>query len=172
MAIVTTLPQRADRFDRRFVAFLQANSITALRIAIAVVFLWFGFLKFFPDLSPAEDLALRTTEKLTLGLIPEIVNRVVLATWECAIGIGLLIGRWRRAVLLALWAQMAGTFLPLVFFPSEAFSDPFVPTMEGQYIIKNIIIVTGAMVVGATVRDTRARPSRPAADEALRRADG
>ena len=157
---LATASRDVERVDRRIVGWLQLHSITALRIAIGVVFLWFGFLKFFPGLSPAESLVADTTARLTFGLLSDRLNLWILATWECAIGLGLLIGRWRRVIVLLLWIQMVGTFLPLIFYPGETFSKPFVPTLEGQYIIKNIVIVTGAMVVGATVRGRQPRPSK------------
>jgi uncharacterized membrane protein YphA (DoxX/SURF4 family) len=126
------------------------------RIALGIVFLWFGALKFVPDLSPAEDLAARTVETLTLGLVPPSVSVPVLAAWECAIGIGLLSGRFLRLTLLLLAVQMAGTVTPLVLFPNETFTRfPWAPTLEGQYIIKNVVLIAAAMVVGATVRGGR-----------------
>ena len=77
----------------------------------------------------------------------------VLAAWESVIGLGLILGRGLRGVLLLLAVQMAGTFTPLLLFPQETFSSfPLVPTLEGQYIIKNIVLIGAAMVVGATVR--------------------
>ncbi|MFD1733839.1 hypothetical protein ACFSC4_25675 [Deinococcus malanensis] len=77
----------------------------------------------------------------------------MLATWECAIGLGLLSGRFLRLTLVLLFAQMASTFLPLVFFPEETFTVlPWVPNLEGQYIIKNLVLVSAGLVVGATVR--------------------
>jgi uncharacterized membrane protein YphA (DoxX/SURF4 family) len=142
-----------DRFDRWVTALLAAHGLTALRIALAVVFLWFGVLKFFPGLSPAQDLASRTIEVLTFGLVPPAVALPVLAAWEVAIGVGLLIGRWMRVTLLLLFVQMLGTVTPLVLFPAETWIQaPVAPTLEGQYIIKNIVLVTAALVLGATVR--------------------
>jgi len=95
----------------------------------------------------------RTIETLTLGNVPASVALPVLAAWEVAIGLGLIIGRWMRAVLLLLIAQMLGTITPLVLFPAETFVRiPYAPTLEGQYIIKNIVLVTAAIVLGATVR--------------------
>lgn len=139
--------------------FLARLGIPILRVAIGIVFLWFGLLKFFPNLSPAEQLAGRTIEVLTLGMVKPAVSLPVLAAWETAIGIGLISGRFLRAVLLLLAVQMAGTLLPLVFFPAETFSVfPFAPTLEGQYILKNVVIIGGAMVVGATVRGGRLEP--------------
>jgi uncharacterized membrane protein YkgB len=131
---------------------MQRHSVTALRLAIGLVYLWFGALKFFPSRSPAEGLAARTIERLSGGLVTSRVSLPLLAAWECSIGVGLLWGHGRRSILALLWTQMAGTFLPLLFFPRETFAKPLVPTLEGQYIFKNIVIVAGAMVVAATVR--------------------
>ena len=129
------------------------HGLTLLRLALGVVFFWFGFLKFFPGASPAEGLAGRTIETLTFGAIPQGTALMILAIWECAIGIGLFVGRWMRAVLLLLFVQMLGTITPLFLFPTETFTVfPIAPTLEGQYIIKNIVIVSAAIVLGATVR--------------------
>jgi uncharacterized membrane protein YphA (DoxX/SURF4 family) len=144
---------RLDRIDRRVTLFLAAAAIPLLRIALGIVFLWFGALKFFPGLSPAQDLAARTIETLTLGVVQPSVSLPFLAAWECLIGIGLLSGRFLRATLLLLVVQMAGTLTPLLLFPGETFTQfPVAPTLEGQYIIKNLVLVAAAMVVGATVR--------------------
>jgi uncharacterized membrane protein YphA (DoxX/SURF4 family) len=146
------LPEPIERLDVRITRTLARISVPALRIGLGVVFLWFGVLKFFPNLSPAETLAARTIEQLTLGLVPPAVSLPVLAAWESLIGLGLIVGRFLRAVLFLLVVQMLGTLTPLVIFPGETFSAPFVPTLEGQYIIKNIVLIGAAMVVGATVR--------------------
>src|SRR5690242_5077400 len=129
------------------------HGLTLLRLAIGVVFFWFGILKFFPGASPAEELAGRTIEVLTGGAVPAATALPILAAWEVAIGVGLFIGRWMRAVLLLLFVQMLGTITPLFLFPGETFKVfPFSPSLEGQYIIKNIVIVSAAIVLGATVR--------------------
>ena len=144
---------------------MAAHGLTVLRLAIGVVFLWFGALKLVPGASPAEDLAARTIERLTFGIVPPDVALPVLAVWEVAIGIGLLIGRWMRAVLLLLFVQMLGTITPLFLFPSETFTTfPLAPTLEGQYIIKNIVIVSAAIVLGATVRGGELTAEPVAAD--------
>jgi uncharacterized membrane protein YphA (DoxX/SURF4 family) len=135
------------------------HGLTLLRIALAVVFFWFGVLKFFPNASPAEALAGRTIETLTFGAIREDVALPILAVWEVLIGIGLFLGRWMRAVLLLLFVQMLGTITPLFLFPSETFTIfPIAPTLEGQYIIKNVVIVSAAIVLGATVRGGELSP--------------
>ena len=150
---MTKAPHWFDRLDRRITEWMAAHGLTLLRFALGIVFFWFGVLKSFPGLSPAEMLAGRTIEALTLGAIPTAVALPILAVWEMAIGLGLFIGRWMRATLLLLFVQMLGTITPLFLFPAETFSTfPFVPTLEGQYIIKNVVLVSAAIVLGATVR--------------------
>ena len=145
-----------DRLDARITAALARAGVPVLRIGLGIVFLWFGVLKFFPDLSPAADLATRTIERLTLGAVTPGLALPVLAAWEALIGLGLLTGRYLRATLFLLALQMAGTITPLVLFPADAFTwFPFAPTLEGQYIIKNVVLIGAAMVVGATVRGGR-----------------
>ena len=139
--------------DTRITAWMARYGVLILRISLGTVFFWFGVLKFFPGLSPAQDLAMRTMHILTFGLIPVNLSIVVLATWECLIGIGLILGLFMRATLLLLWVQMLGTMMPLFFFPQEAFTYiPYAPALEGQYIIKNIVLISAGLVIGATVR--------------------
>jgi uncharacterized membrane protein YphA (DoxX/SURF4 family) len=147
------LPEPIDRLDVRITSTLARLGVPALRIALGIVFLWFGVLKFFPNLSPAELLAARTIEALTFGAVGPGVSLPALAVWESVIGIGLILGRWLRPVLFLLAVQMVGTFTPLLLFPGETWSVfPIAPTLEGQYIIKNVVLVAAAMVVGSTVR--------------------
>jgi uncharacterized membrane protein YphA (DoxX/SURF4 family) len=142
-----------DRLDQIIVRWLARYSLPFLRIGMGVVFLWFGTLKFFPGLSPATDLALRTIDVLTFGLIPGNMSLIMLATLETAIGLGFLTGRYMRLTLGLLVFQMAGTLTPLVLFPGEAFLYfPYAPTLEGQYIIKNLVLIGAGLVIGSTVR--------------------
>ena len=90
---------RLDRLDRRITISLAAAAVPVLRISLGLVFLWFGALKFFPGMSPAQDLAARTIEQLTFGLVPPAFALPVLAAWEVLIGLGLLSGRFLRATL-------------------------------------------------------------------------
>ena len=166
------MPRRLESLDARITETLARIGVPVLRIGLGVVFLWFGILKFFPGASPAEVLAARTIQTLSGGIIGPSVSLPMLATWESLIGLGLLTGRFLRATLLLLVVQMFGTLTPLVLFPAETFTVfPFAPTLEGQYIIKNVVLVGAAMVVGATVRGGRldpepapetSRPHRPA----------
>ncbi len=139
--------------DEHLTKWMADHSILFLRIAVGIIFFWFGILKFFPSMSPAEDLAARTISKLTSCFISHDLSIPVLAAWECLIGIGLVSGKFLRATLALLFLQMLGTILPLFFFPEETFIHfPYAPTLEGQYIIKNLVIIAAAIFIGSTVR--------------------
>lgn len=139
--------------DVRVTNWMARYGILIMRLGLGLVFLWFGVLKFFPGLSPAEDLATRTISTLTFGLVGPSLSLPVLAAWETAIGVGLLTGKFMRVTLLLLFLQMIGTAMPLVLFPSEVFAQfPISPTLEGQYIIKNVVLIGAGLVLGATVR--------------------
>jgi len=141
------------RFEKIFTQWMAAHSILFLRIALGVIFFWFGVLKFFPNLSSAENLAIRTIENLTSGTMSDKTSILILATWECLIGIGCILGKFMRITLILLFLQMLGTIMPLFMFPELTFTSlPFVPNLEGQYIIKNLIIIASAIVLLATVR--------------------
>jgi uncharacterized membrane protein YkgB len=147
---VIALYHRADAAITRWMA---QNGVRLLRISLGIVFFWFGFLKFFPGLSPATELALKTIDTLTFGMVAPGIAINVLAAWESAIGLGLIFGVAMRATLLLLFVQMLGTITPLFLYPELTFTRiPYAPTLEGQYIIKNIVLVSAAIVIGATVR--------------------
>ena len=142
-----------DRLDSQITGWMARYGVTLTRLALGIVFLWFGVIKLVPEWSPAADLAIRTIDRLTLGLVPPGLGLVLLAVWESVIGLGLLSGKFLRLTLLLLFLQMPGTMLPMIFFPSETFVHfPYSPTLEGQYIIKNLVLVSAAIVIGATVR--------------------
>ncbi|MDR5695615.1 MAG: DoxX family membrane protein [Armatimonadota bacterium] len=150
---MSALQQIFETVDRRVTAWMARHGIGLLRVSLGIVFLWFGFLKFFRGLSPAQDLATRTISVLTFGRLSPDVSILILAAWECLIGLGLLLGIFMRATLLLLWLQMLGTITPLFLFSSEVFTRiPYAPTLEGQYIIKNIVLISAGIVLGATVR--------------------
>lgn len=150
---MSTLLQNYDRLDTALTAWMTRNGIRFLRVSLGVVFLWFGVLKFFPGLSPAQTLAGDTISILSFGHLAPDSAVFVLAIWECLIGIGLIAGFFLRATLFLLWLQMLGTITPLFLFPDKCFTVvPIAPTLEGQYIIKNLVLVTAGLVIGTTVR--------------------
>ncbi|WP_224484413.1 DoxX family membrane protein [Robertkochia aurantiaca] len=129
----------------------SSNCLFYLRVSLGIIFIWFGVLKFFPALSSAEDIAGKTILKLTFGYIEPFLSIPLLAFVECLIGIGLLINRLMRFVLILLYIQLLGTMSPLFLFPELTFSESvLVPTLLGQYIIKNLVLLSAAIVIGAT----------------------
>ncbi|WP_425145253.1 DoxX family membrane protein [Deinococcus sp.] len=160
---------RLHLLELRMIGWWAQHGILLLRLSLGLVFVWFGAQKFFPGVSAAQDLATRTISVLSFGLIHPGLSLPVLATWECLIGLGLLSGQFLRLTLVLLFVQMAGTFLPLVFFPHETFKIvPLVPTLEGQYILKNLVLISAGLVVGATTRGGRIIHDAAAAQAAVK----
>ena len=118
-----------------------------VRIPLFIIFFWFGLLKVL-DLSPATELIIDTVFWMPF-LSPENWN-IVIGWWEMAIGICFLSKKTTLLAMVLMFLQMTGTFMPLVILPEITFqsSNPFLPTLEGQYIIKNIIIITAALIIG------------------------
>ncbi|MBE0576710.1 MAG: DoxX family membrane protein [Desulfuromonadales bacterium] len=144
--------QRIISIDQKVRSWMKQFGILSLRISLGIIFFWFGLLKYFPDMSPAEDLARQTFEILTFGLVSQNLAIKILATWECAIGLGMLMGKYMRVVLLLLALQMVGAMSPIFLFPEKVFVQiPWVPTLEGQYIIKNLVLISAAIVLGSKV---------------------
>jgi uncharacterized membrane protein YphA (DoxX/SURF4 family) len=134
----------------------ESRAIGAVRASVGVILLWFGFLKFFPGLSPAEALASNTLKVLSCGALCPRTSVFLLATFESALGLLWLSGLWTRWAVLLLWLHMSGTALPVLLFPSETFTRfPYAPTFEGQYILKNIVIVCASLVVWTYERRRR-----------------
>ena len=145
--------ERFDSLDRGITGWMARWGLLLLRISVGIIFLWFGVLKFFPGFSPAETLATSTIQVMTGGLVEPRLALFVLAAWESLIGLGLIFGKALRATLFLLFLQMPGTVSPMFLFPELTFQHfPFVLTIEGQYIVKNLVLVSAGIVIGATVR--------------------
>ena len=129
---------------------LYANSTRLLRWAIGINYFWFGILKFFNGLSPAENLAKDTIRIITFGMIPDIVNLMLLAIWEVGIGVFFLSGYFTRLGAKAAIVHMIFTFLPLFFFPDVSFTQEHAPygfTIVGQYIVKNLVFLAALIII-------------------------
>ncbi len=134
--------------EDKIIDWMAVNGIYLLRISVGIIFFWFGFQKYFPGISSAEDIATRTIDVLSFGIVQAPYSMPILATWETLIGLGFLTGKYLRVTVILLYMQMVGTIFPLFVFPEETFyMVPFVPSIEGQYILKNIILITAAMVI-------------------------
>jgi uncharacterized membrane protein YphA (DoxX/SURF4 family) len=137
-----------DKLDRKITCWMAEYGMLILRIGLGVVFFWFGVLKFFKGLSPAEELV-----RNTIFFMDPDIFIPVLAAWESIIGIGLITGKFMRLTLLLLFLQMPGTALPLLILPEKVWTHfPYGLTLEGQYIIKNLVLIGAGLVLGSTVR--------------------
>lgn len=131
-------------------------STPLIKGSLFIIFFWFGVLKPL-GISAAQELVLDT-----VYWMPFLSPRAwldVIGYWEMLIGICFLFKRTIKIALILLFLQMAGTFMPLFILPHITFQEgmtPYAPTLEGQYIIKNIIIISAAMVIGGrTLRKTQ-----------------
>ena len=140
--------QRADAVDDSITTQMDRWGVPVLRTAIAVVFVWFGALKVF-GISPAGELV-----AATVYVVDPAVFVPVLGVWEVVIGLCLLYRPLIRLGIFLLFLQLPGTFLPLVLLPDVVFTAvPHGLTVEGQYIIKNLVIIGAALVIGGTLRE-------------------
>lgn len=119
-----------------------------LSISIGIIYFYFGFLKFFPHHSPAEDIAMHTLEELTFHAFPCTYLFYILAAWETLVGISLIFNIYKRTGILFALLHMVMTFSPFVVLPEEAFQEAsFLPSLLGQYIFKNLVIIAGLLIL-------------------------
>ncbi len=149
----TRLRSAFDVLDDRISGFMERYGIALLRIALALVFIWFGALKV-ADRSPVADLVADTAYFLPGDFVVH-----ALGVWEIIIGIGLLIPVALRLVLLLFFLQMLGTFLTVAIHPGRVFDDdnPLLLTIAGEFIVKNLVLISAGLVIGSTVRRRRAQ---------------
>jgi uncharacterized membrane protein YkgB len=142
-----------ERVDTAVTGFLQAYGLTVLRLALGVVYIWFGALKV-ADRTPVE------------GLVDDVVffaegSWVVpaIGVWEIVIGLGLIVPVALRLTLLMMALQLLGTMTALVVVPGRCFQDgnPLLLTETGEFVIKNIVLLSAGLVIGSTVRRRNAR---------------
>lgn len=148
-----------NQVDKRIAAFMHLWGVPMLRWSLAIIFIWFGILKPF-GLSSAEPLVLKTVDWMPLLTPKQWLN--VIGWWEVAIGVTFLFRPLLRIAIALLALQMVGTFMPLIILPSITFQPgavPYGPTLEGQYIIKNLLIISAALTIGGTVRRGPPQPN-------------
>ncbi len=137
-----------DRLDRFITGWTAQYGLVIMRVGLGLIFFWFGALKLVPGLSPAEELV-----RNTIYFVDPDLFLPVLALWEVLIGLGLMFGKFMRVTLLLLFMQMPGTALPLLILPEVTWTAfPYGLTLEGQYIIKNLVLIGGGLVLAGTVR--------------------
>ncbi len=137
-----------DRIDRKVIGFMSSYAILIIRLSLGIVFVWFGLLKVM-GVSPVFDLASNIVYWLPSELFVPL-----LGIWEMAIGVGLVSGKALRVILSLLFLQLAGTFLVLIILPEAAFQggNPLFLTTEGEFVIKNLVLIAAGLAVGGTVR--------------------
>lgn len=138
------------KFDRLISQFMSRISRPAIRLSFGIVFIWFGILKPL-GYSSAEGLLKSTVAWLPFGSPDLWLN--LIGWWEVLIGVCFLFPKTTRIAIGLMFIQMVGTFMPLVFLPSVTWQsgNPLLPTLEGQYIIKNLVIIAAALVLGGEV---------------------
>ncbi|MGC2997259.1 hypothetical protein ACPF8X_02340 [Streptomyces sp. G35A] len=141
-------PSARRTTTQRLAAHYRACSITVLRISVGAVYCWFGALKLFPAGSPAEEIAAAAMAKLTGGLLPATVSVPLLGTAETLIGLALVTSLLLRPALALVFTHMAGVFTSLALLPGQMWHHG-VPTLEGQYVLKNLVLVAACLAVAA-----------------------
>lgn len=143
-----------NRIDKRLAHWMARYGPVLMRIGLGIIFFWFGMLKLFPGLSPAEELIRNTTYFVNPNwFLP------LLAMWEITIGLCFIFGRFMRPTLILLFLHMPGTALPLLILPETVWTVfPYALTLEGQYIMKNLVIIGAGLVLGGTIRGGRLEP--------------
>jgi putative oxidoreductase len=156
---------RIYRFDERAIGFVRQYGILVLRVAVAVVFIWFGALKVF-GVSPVADLVARM-----LPFLPPDVAVKGMGVLELLIGAGLLSGWAIRVTMLVFFLQMLGTFLVLVLEPDQSFlhGNPLLLTVLGEFIVKNLVLIAAGIVIASAI--TPARPRERVAQMLTERLD-
>ncbi|GAB3105847.1 hypothetical protein GCM10027160_00660 [Streptomyces calidiresistens] len=164
----TAPPPGESRFAAALSSLLHRHSITLLRVSVGLLFLWFGALKLVPDASAAEEMASRTMSVITAGHVAPEVSLRALGTMEILIGAGLLTGLLLRLTLAVFLVHMAGTLVALVVLAGEMWQGTvLVPTLAGQYVLKNLVLITAGLAIaahrpttpGQRVRSSRGRPA-------------
>jgi uncharacterized membrane protein YkgB len=133
---------------QKVIAKIKADRLILLSVSIGISYLWFGVLKFFPQLSPAEDVAGETITLLTFHLIPKDVSVFLLAIWEVGIGLFLILNfRYRFVIWLGI-IHMICTFTPLFLMSEACFNKHFYAlSLLGQYILKNLVFISAFIVL-------------------------
>jgi uncharacterized membrane protein YphA (DoxX/SURF4 family) len=149
-----------SNIDQRIAGWMRRWSTLSVRISFGIIFIWFGILKPF-DVSSAESLLKATVVWLPFGT-PDFWLKVI-GWWEVVIGVTFLFPRTTKIAIALLFLQMFGTFMPLIVLPEVTFQNGNIltPSLEGQYIIKNVMIISAALVLGGKFYSEKNNESTP-----------
>jgi uncharacterized membrane protein YphA (DoxX/SURF4 family) len=152
--VIRRVQRRIDRIEARVQTWAIRRGIPLLRLSTGAIFLGFGILKFFPHVSPAQNLATATLSRLTVGLVPPSLGIILIASLESFIGVCLITGRNLRLTMWLLCLELVGILSPLVLLPGRLFTGPdHAPNIVGQYVLKDLILAAVVVVLIATHRD-------------------
>jgi len=148
LPVVQRLVVLLDRVDQRVVDVMAAYGLGLLRVSLGVVFIWFGLLKVI-GVTPVADLVVAV-----ISWVPAALSVPLVGIFEVVLGFGLVVGYGLRFTLLLLWLHLAGTFMLLLIRPDLAFQNgnPLFLTADGEFVIKNLVLISGGIAVGSTVR--------------------
>ncbi len=151
MSVIQRLVVRLDSADQRVVEIMAAHGLGLLRISLGVVFIWFGLLKVI-GVTPVADLVVAV-----ISWVPAALSVPLVGVFEVVLGVGLVVGYGLRFTLLLLWLHLAGTFLLLLVRPDLTFQsgNPLFLTADGEFVIKNLVLISGGIAIGSTVRRQR-----------------
>lgn len=137
--------------ENQLVTGMQKYGIDILRVALGIVFLWFGALKLI-GASPVKEMI-----ALTYPFFPQQTFLIVLGVWEAAIGLGLIFKIAPRTTILLLWLQMTGTIFATILSPGLFFQhmNPLLLTKDGEFVAKNLILIAASIAVGGKIIKTR-----------------
>lgn len=139
--------------DLKIISFLRWAFFPMARLALFVVYFWFGILKVIGS-SPANPLV-EALQQQTLPFLTFSQFIIAFGIFEMVIGLAFLIPRLERVAIFLLFLHMITTIMPLVLLPQMAWQERFIPTLEGQYIIKNLALIALAMGIGANLKPLR-----------------
>jgi uncharacterized membrane protein YkgB len=148
LPVIQRLVVFLDRADERAIQVMTTHGLGLLRISLGVVFIWFGLLKAI-GVTPVANLV-----TAVISWVPSTLSVPLVGVFEVVLGFGLVVGYGLRFTLLLLWLHLAGTFLLLVVRPDLAFQNgnPLFLTADGEFVIKNLVLISGGIAVGSTVR--------------------
>ncbi|RVX41764.1 DoxX-like protein [Nonomuraea polychroma] len=155
---MTTLTALTHRTIPAVTRWLATHSIDVLRVSLGLIFLGFGALKFFPGVSPAEELSVATVQALSFGMLSGGTALMVVAAVECFIGLTLISGRLLKTGLAVLAGALLGIMAPLVLFFTDLFPGP--PTLTAQYVLKDIVLAAAGLVIAARALGARLVPQQ------------
>ncbi len=135
-----------EQFDEKAIQWMRKHGYTIGRVSLFIIFFWFGILKVFL-LSPAGPLVSDLLDVTFLNFISPDTFQSFFGAFECVIGIMILFPRWERITFLVLLFHLFTTVMPLYLLPQHTWDGIFIPSLIGQYIIKNAALLALGIVL-------------------------